>query len=282
MKNPFACAAGVILFLSATGAVAADAPNHKKAPATEAPEADEPEDLSKFEINTALDVTSRRSTFVYSSITVAPFDILDKSGVRVKVEGVNGGYHYNTEGDSDFFQPPLLSIHGHSVGVSALVGYEYVTETLNLAGFVGADYQHDSETFNPANSPLLLVTDTDPSSSGQRLRNPTVGTRWGVKFATDIDYHPVEQWSFVLSGNYSTANNSWWSRLRPGYAVMPDVFVGPEVLYQGNNFYRQWRVGAHVRGLKLGALEIGLASGFMRDSVVSNGTYGVVEASIRF
>jgi hypothetical protein len=265
-----ACAS--VLLITA-GTAAGEAPNKKAAIAAEA---DEPDDLSRFEINTSLDVTSRRGIGAYGAVTFAPSGLLEQSGVRLKVEGVNGGYHYNTEGDPDFFQPPLLSIHGHFMGASALVGYELVTATLNLAGFVGGDYQRDSQSFNPANVPNPFGEPTEA------IRNPTLGARWGVKFATDAEYHPTEQWSFLLSGNYSTANNSWWSRLRPGYAVLEDVFVGPEAIYQGNNFFQQWCAGAHVRGIKLGVLEIGLSSGFMRDSIVSNGIYGNLETSVRF
>ena len=276
------------VLMCAPGAFAADMSYVKKAP-IETPE--EPEDMSRFEINTSLDVTSRRSVFGYGSITFSPFGILDQSGFRLKLEGINGGYHYNTQGDPNFFQPPLLSIHGHFVGASALVGYEWVNDWLNVAAYVGADYQHDSETWNPADAfNAFGFGGFGPGggfgfgfgAGGFGIQNPTIGTHWGVKFATDIDYHPTDYWSFALSGNYSTSNNSWWSRFRPGYAVWEDVYVGPEFGYQGNNFYQQWRIGAHLRGAKLGPVEIGLATGFARDSVVGDGIYGNVEASIRF
>jgi hypothetical protein len=59
--------------------------------------------LSRFSIDTSLDVHFRGSVFGYGAVTYAPFDILDKSGVPVKLEGLTGGYHYNTERDPHFF-----------------------------------------------------------------------------------------------------------------------------------------------------------------------------------
>lgn len=276
MKNLNGWLVCASVLLIATGAAGAGLPNKKAAPALEI---DVPDDLSRFEVYSALDVHSHGSIFGYGSVTYAPFNILDKSGVRLKLEGLNGGYDYNVQGDPDFSQPPVFPIHGHFVGASALVGYEYVSDNLNVAGYVGADYQRVTERFNPADRFGFL---TDPLLGFGGLSNPTVGTRWGVKFMTEIDYRPNDLWSFDLSGNYSTANNSWWSRFRPGYAVLPDVYVGPETGFQGNNFYRQWRIGAHERGFKLGPVEVGLASGFLRDDVVGNGVYGTVEASVRF
>jgi hypothetical protein len=275
VKRLFPLLAGAALLFGATGVQAADSSIKTAAPAAEA---DEPEDLSRFSIDTSLDVHSRGSVFGYGAVTFAPFDILDKSGVRVKLEGLTGGYHYNTEGDPAFFQPPLFSIHGHDVEASWLVGYEHVTDELTLAGFVGADYQRVTERYNPANTFGFL---NDPTGYGG-LTNPTLGTRWGVKFSTDLDYKPSEQWSINLEGNYSTANNQWWSRFRPGYAVMEDVYIGPEAGFQGNNFYREWRLGAHMRGFKVGPVELGLATGFMRDDIVGNGVYGTIETSVRF
>ena len=102
-----------------------------------------------------------------------------------------------------------------------------------------------------------------------------------MKFATDTDYHPTDDWSFILAGEYATANNNWWSRVRPGYAVMKDVYVGPEFVYEGNNFYSQWRIGAHMRGYKIGPVELTLSTGFMRDDILGNGVYGGIETSIK-
>jgi hypothetical protein len=223
-----------------------------------------PDELKdKFGIDASLDATSRRSTFGTGSISYAPAGTLDKSGPRVKIEGVNGGYYYNQQGDLESGQPPLMLIHGHSVEVSALFGYEYIGEVLSVAGLLGSDYKHESLSFE------------DPT-------NPSRGTHWGLKFATDIDYRPIESVAVSLSGSYSTADRSWWSILRPGLAVTKDIFIGPEVGYQGDNFYQMWRIGGHVSGLKVGDLLIGLSCGFARNSVTRNGAYGGADVSIRF
>jgi hypothetical protein len=247
-------------------------------------EASEPEDASRFEVGAAIDTDSRRGLAQYGSITFSPFGLLEQSGVRLKLESVNASYYYNEEGNPEFFQPPKVLVHGHYIGASFLVGYEHVTDMLTLAGFVGADYQRNTLRRPLDLTPLqnLLDPESIDLTSGTNNNNPTIGTKWGVKFAVEADFKPIDEVSIVVTGNYSTANHSWWSRLRPGYAIAEDVYVGPEAGYQGNDFYRQWRVGGHVRGIKVGLVEMGASMGFLRDNTISNGLYGTFDASLRF
>jgi hypothetical protein len=262
MQKTISCLISMCAALAAANAMAADLST--KAPKDQSTATETKTDM--FAIDSSLEANSRRSIFEYGSITVAPFGGLEKSGVRAKLESVNGGYYYNQQGDLDRGESPLVLIHGHFFGVSALVGYEYVGDKLSVAGYAGGDYQHDS------------LDRTDPT-------NPTTGTHWGAKFATEIDYRPDDTTAISLDGHYSTANNSWWSKFRPGFAVlpsMPSVYIGPEVGFQGDNFYRTWRVGAFAKGFKFGSLELGLSTGFLRNDVIGNGVYGAVEARVTF
>jgi hypothetical protein len=266
----------LLLLLGVVGALASEAPGAASSPGAIVAEADKPDDLSRIEIESALDVTSRRSVFGYSAVVYSPLGVLNESGVRVKLEGVNGGYHYNTVGDPNFVEPPVSSFHGHFMEGSAAFGYEHVTDTLSIAAFTGIDYQSATQnSFTGANAVLVGA----PFSS---TVNPTLGDRVGVKFTIGVDYLPNDNWSFVLEGNYSTANNTWLARTQLGYAVMKEIFLGPELRFQGNNFYQQWRAGVHMRGLKVGPIEIGVSTGFLSDSVVGNGVFGTFETSVRF
>lgn len=262
MQKTISCLLSMCAALAAANAMAADLST--KAPTGQSSATEPKQDA--FAIDSSLEVNSRRSVFEYGSITAAPFGGLEKSGVRMKIESVNGGYYYNQPGDLERGDSPLVLIHGHFFGASALVGYEYVGDKLSVAGYAGGDYQHDS------------LSHMDPA-------NPTTGTHWGAKFATEVDYRPDDTTAISLDGHYSTANNSWWSKFRPGFAVLtsiPSVYVGPEVGFQGDNFYRTWRIGAFAKGLKLGDLELGVSTGFLRNDVIGNGVYGALEARVTF
>jgi len=231
--------------------------------APEAAEATEPEDLSRFEIDTSFEAHSLPGASGYAAVTFSPFGILDHSGFRLRLEGVNGYYHYNQQMGLGVDQTLSTSGRGQFVGGSFLIGYERSDELLNLVGFIGGDYSRNSlGSCNP------------------------VSTRGGVKFAGEANYRPNEAWSLILGGSYSTANNSFWSRFRPGFAVLPEIFVGPEFTFQGynqaSNLYDQWRLGAHLRGIKFGPLEFSAATGFFRDKSLGDGFYGSLDASVRF
>jgi len=213
-------------------------------------------------IDTSFDVNSRYNIGGYGGVTYAPGGV-DKSGVRVKIDGANGGFNYNDQGNIQDGQPPLVDIHGHYVNVSTFIGYTYINETLYASLLIGPNYQHVS------------VSKYDPSNS-------TIGARWGVITSLSADYKPMKSVSLAVAGFYSTANSSWWSRFRPGYEIAHDVYLGPEAGLAGNSFWRQWTLGGHLRGIKVGAIELGVGTGFLRDSKLSNGWYGTLEASYKF
>ena len=263
MKQIFLWLVVVCIGLGATAALAADAAENAKAPVDEDQDTNEPKDLSKFAVDTSFGVSSRHDIMGYGAITFAPFGILDEFGVRLKMEGVNLRYRYQQQGDTENGDPLLLSIQGHNWEIGAALGYEYITERLGIAGFVGIDYQRTT------------LSRWEPNSASS-------GTQTGVKFSTDIDYQPIESLSFRVNGSYSTVNNFFFVRARPGFAVMPDVFVGPELTYQDSKFFRQWRIGAHLGQVKLGALAITVTGGFMHDRAIGNGVYGAIETSFRF
>jgi len=50
----------------------------------------------------------------------------------------------------------------------------------------------------------------------------------------------------------------------------------------GDNFFHQWRVGAHVSGIKLGMVQLGVSGGFLSDQVRGTGGYGILETRFSF
>jgi hypothetical protein len=83
-------------------------------------------------------------------------------------------------------------------------------------------------------------------------------------------------------GSYSTLHNSYYTRVKVGWSLIPGIYIGPEVSLLGDSFYRQYRVGAHLTGVKLGRLSLGISGGYLNDDRQGSGTYGIVDARIGF
>ena len=83
-------------------------------------------------------------------------------------------------------------------------------------------------------------------------------------------------------GSYSSTFNAYYTRVRGGVMVLDGVYVGPEVSFLGDDFFRQWRVGAHVSGLTFGPVSMSVAAGYAEDRVQRGGFYSTIEARGQF
>ena len=81
---------------------------------------------------------------------------------------------------------------------------------------------------------------------------------------------------------YSTNNSAYYGRLKFGMAFAERVYVGPEVVALGDNFFQQFRVGGHLSGLQFGAIQMGVSAGFLADRVRGAGVYGILESRVTF
>jgi hypothetical protein len=64
--------------------------------------------------------------------------------------------------------------------------------------------------------------------------------------------------------------------------VAQNVFIGPEALFLGDDLYRQWRTGLHLSGVTLGALQLGISGGYLKDETRGSGAYGILDARMVF
>lgn len=262
---------GALLAILASAIVACAAePAHDDATAGKGAVVSSQKDPSQAEIYIAVDSNTRGGWNALAAATVSPIGGLETSGGRLRAEMVGLSYIYNDEIilNSGAFQNSQA--RGSLAGLSVLAGYEYLGGPLRLAAYGGVDFQHGT------------IQQAGSSSTRDFTGNPTVGANWGVKFAFESEYHPNDVFSLTTENYYSTAKNDWLSRARIGYAFQSELYAGPEIGFQGNNFYRQWRAGAHLRGLMLGPAEIGFAAGFLSDNTVGKGAYGTLEARLRF
>ena len=106
---------------------------------------------------------------------------------------------------------------------SGSVGYQYVGGALTGSLFAGLEYaKHD---FNPGIVDPLNVND-----------------RWGAIFNGRVATTDNSRYPFALDAQYSTANNEYWVRARPGIKF-GKVTVGPELGALGNRSYDEVRFG---------------------------------------
>jgi hypothetical protein len=208
-------------------------------------------------IDVAIDGTSKRALSGVLIGTIAPFAPLDQSGVRLRVGGLGGAYNYIPS------TPGLGRVHGAMEGGSFMAGYEWVAERATIAVFGGAEITNTS------------LSPNDPN-------NVVKGLRGGLKFGVDFYVTPTDFTMISGVAYYSTNFNAYYGRLKFGMAIANHVYVGPEALALGDDFFQQWRMGGHVTGLRLGILQMGASAGFLNDRVRGAGAYGILDSRIAF
>lgn len=208
-------------------------------------------------IDASLTGTSKGATHGGLIGTIAPFTKLEESGVRARLGGILGNYTYVSA------TPAVGTVVGREATVSALVGYEWVSQGSSVAAYIGVEGQNRT------------LSKPDPS-------NKVTGTAVGVKASLDFMMNPTA--NTMVSGNmtYSSNNNAYYGRFKAGMAMTDKIFVGPEMLVLGDKFYKQWRVGAHLTGAKFGRLQFGVSGGYLQDRDQGAGGYGILDARVTF
>ena len=206
------------------------------------------------------DLTSIGSYTGYAGATLAPFGSLEASGFRLGLFGAAGTYRYNiTDGGP-------VRVKGTFVTGDILAGYGYERDDFSAKVYVGLNVQQQS------------LSPSDPTNSVQ-------GTRAGFKVQGDFYANPTKETMIFGVASYSTAFNTYYATLKTGYDVSDgkEIFVGPEVIFQGNVRYDQWRVGAHITGIKLHEkVELDISGGYLHSSDVGHGAYGKINISFDF
>ncbi len=208
-------------------------------------------------VDVALTATSNDTLHLALIGTISPFTRLEDSGLRLRLGGVTGSYSYvaTTAG--------LGRIRGTQEQGSFMVGYEWVSRTTSVAGFIGAEARNDK------------LTPVDPT-------NNAAGTAYGVRGELDF-YSKPSNWTLVTGQFvYSSAHSAYYGRLKFGMSLVDNIYVGPEIMMLGDTSYSQFRVGAHATGITLGPMQFGISAGYSKDRVRGSGVYGILDSRISF
>ena len=206
-------------------------------------------------IDFAVTADTKGSKFATAIATIAPFSGLDESGIRLRLGGVVGQYSYTNTN--------LGTIQGTQSDVSLMVGYEWVNARASFGVYGGANYDNNSiDKYDSANA--------------------SIGKGSGLKIAADFNYRPTDYTMFSGVGSFSSFHSSYYTRLKAGYAIAPQLYAGPEAVFMGDNFYSQWRVGLHMTGAKFSMLQVGASAGVLVDKKRGTGIYGILDARLGF
>jgi len=180
--------------------------------------------------------------YVYDGLLVALNGDLGKDGFAIRVYGAR----------VDFDQNPG---EGRGYQADFMVGYLFNIRDISGSIFVGPDWQN------------IKLSPDDPTAEVR-------GTEFGVRVAADLRTAEKLPYFVNLSGSYSSAFNSYWSRLRMG-AKLSGVTLGPEVIALGNESFDAQRVGAFATfKLPRTSIEITFSGGHQFVSGSDGGTTG--------
>jgi hypothetical protein len=109
------------------------------------------------------------------------------------------------------------------------------------------------------------------------------GTHAGVKFEVELDAYPTEQTMAYAEVEYSTAIRSYYMDLKLGYAALgPEIYLGPKLVFLGDESFDQYRLGAFVSGFKIGKVELEFSGGYVKDRVQGSGFFAGMDFYVRY
>ena len=204
-----------------------------------------------------VDWNSHKSAAAYTGVLYAPYG-MHQSGLRFSLFGLIGRYEYHG-GDTGNEQ-----FKGQFVSSHALVGWSHVFTSGAITFAAGANYQDQR------------VRPDDPN-------NPVQGSKLGLKVQADMWVQPTSETLLYVLGSYSTAFNTYYSVARWGYDFTnSQLFIGPEISALGNNRTDQFRIGAHVTGLRVGNGKLTLSGGWMHERGEGRGAYAATSIDFSF
>jgi hypothetical protein len=218
------------------------------------------QDAPTLEVSAGADITAH-SWSVYSGLTSSIGGSLLENGWRFRLGGGYGEYSYSSTRWTGR-TVVVVPFDGTVMFADAAIGYQQRWGALTLKMFAGAAVQHNG------------LTPIDIESS-------VYGSRWGAKGA-------IEAWLDIganafgqLDVSYATLYESYGTRLRLGYKLMPQVSIGPEAGLNGNVDYDSGRLGAFVRydGARG---ELSISAGAAGDRSEMTGGYATINALLRF
>jgi hypothetical protein len=158
---------------------------------------------------------AKDSFYSYSGAVVSLQRDLSRSGFVFQGFAGYGSYEYGST-------VPGGVVDGDVTQLAAMLGYLWVRPGAAVGLYIGADYHNH---------------DLTPDDVTNSVRGDEVGFRVGG----DIRLYGPQHY-FSLEGYYSTAFDTYWSRVRAG-VNLGRFIIGPEAAAHGNDGYDAQRLG---------------------------------------
>ena len=202
---------------------------------------------TRRELNTVLfgSLDGGRSVFASAGVKRTLGGSLDRDGfVLMGGAGAGGAPERGPLFGGSTFQPTAQA--------HAMLGYQWMLGTVAVSALAGPE----------------LDAELDAPDAWRSAR-----TRFGLRGHAELWAHPTPQTLATATLIAGSAREHLWGRISGGYAFWPGVFLGPEASFYARDDYREWRVGAHLTGLKWGRFNFRLSGGFLQANDDRNGAY---------
>lgn len=133
-------------------------------------------------------------------------------------------------------------------------GWRFKRGNLEVKLFAGADFERDD--FSP------VVLPARPYAN-----------QFGARAAFDLWWEPTPTTMVSSSASITTIAGGYTARAAAGWRAFDACWIGPEISMSSDRFSTQYRIGAHLTGLKTSSLEWSLAVGYVQDSFQRDGAY---------
>jgi hypothetical protein len=141
------------------------------------------------------------------------------------------------------------------VRASPLAGWRFSRGTLELKVFAGPELEN------------RVLTPDIPTATYR-------GTHIGARIATELWWEPMPDMMLTSAFSASTNATSHSARAAAGWRMFDRFWAGPEISASRDAFSTQARIGMHLTGFRLDALEWSAAVGYVTDSFHRSGVYG--------
>ena len=160
---------------------------------------------------------------IYSGLTWAPLGSIDDRGLRVRLSGGSGQYHYTTT-----ITGSRTTVRGSTSFGDVLAGYQTALGPLTIKLFGGGTLD------------AHVLTPFDPA-------NPIDSRLVGAKGVFEAWLNMAERDWISLDLSWATAHDAYYSRLRLGHRLTPVLSVGVEAGAYGNQASDNGRAGGFMR-----------------------------------
>lgn len=169
------------------------------------------------------------------------------------------------EGLSYAYEKGPTEIEGTAFGGEVSLGYQRsYSDKSWWAAYAGPGYKHTS----------LSPNDFD---------NDSRGSEFGFRTQLEGELYFTPDFKANLAATYGFGYDAWWSRARLLYAPMGTFFVGPEFVYQGDEEFTEYSIGAVVNTIIVDeGTDIGFKGGYRKNEDLDGTGYGGIEFSHSF